>query len=90
MPVEVGLARRDAGRADELTRFEDSDRHDLAFHQRVRAGYLEMAAADPRRWVVVDGSGTPGEVAEAVGEPWRRSWPDREPGPGGRRRVGGR
>jgi len=67
VPVEVGLARRDAGRAEELTRFEDSDRHDLAFHQRVRAGYLEMAAADPRRWVIVDGSGTPGEVAEAVG-----------------------
>jgi dTMP kinase len=67
VPVELGLARRDAGRAEELTRFEDSDRHDLAFHQRVRAGYLEMAAADPRRWVIVDGSGTPGEVAEAVG-----------------------
>ncbi len=67
VPVEVGLARRDAGRVEELTRFEDGDRHDLAFHQRVRDGYLEMAAADPRRWVIVDGSGTPGVVAEAVG-----------------------
>lgn len=66
VPVEVGLARRDAGRAEERTRFEDGDRHDLAFHQRVRAGYLEMAAADPRRWVVVDGVGTPEDVAEAV------------------------
>ena len=35
----------------ELTRFEDESRHDLAFHQRVRDGYLEMAAADPDRWV---------------------------------------
>lgn len=67
VPVEVGLARRDAGRAEELTRFEDADRHDLAFHQRVRDGYLAMAAAEPERWVVVDGSGAPGEVAEAVG-----------------------
>jgi thymidylate kinase len=25
-----------------------------------------MAAADPRRWVVVDGVGTPEDVAEAV------------------------
>lgn len=66
VPVEVGLARRDAGRAEERTRFEDGDRHDLAFHQRVRAGYLEMAAADPQRWVVVDGRGTPDDVAEAV------------------------
>lgn len=67
VPVEVGLARRDAGRAEELTRFEDADRHDLAFHQRVREGYLAMAAADPGRWLVVDGRGAPGEVAEAVG-----------------------
>jgi dTMP kinase len=66
VPVEVGLARRDAGRAEERTRFEDGERHDLAFHQRVRAGYLEMAAADPQRWVVVDGRGTPDDVAEAV------------------------
>ncbi|HEX7277061.1 MAG TPA: dTMP kinase, partial [Acidimicrobiales bacterium] len=34
------------------------------FHQRVVAGYLRLAAADPARWVVVDGSGTVEEVAE--------------------------
>jgi dTMP kinase len=66
VPVEVGLARRDAGRADQLTRFEDSDRHDLGFHQRVRDGYLAMAAADPAHWIVIDGSGSPETVAEAV------------------------
>jgi dTMP kinase len=66
VPVEVGLARRDAGHVDELTRFEDESRHDLAFHQRVREGYHDMAAADPDRWVVLDGSGTPGEVAKMV------------------------
>jgi len=66
VPVEVGLARRDAGHVDELTRFEDESRHDLAFHQRVRAGYHDMAAADPDRWVVLDGSGTLDEVAEKV------------------------
>ena len=67
VPVEVGLARRDAGRAEELTRFEDGERHDLEFHRRVRAGYLEMATADPQHWVVVDGDRTPDAVAEAVG-----------------------
>lgn len=66
VPVEVGLARRDAGRAEELTRFEDDERHDLAFHQRVRAGYHEMAAADPTRWIIVDGSGSFEEVAAEV------------------------
>jgi len=49
---EHGLARkikeRDAGGSDH---FEDKE---LAFHHRVRQGYLEMAAADPQRWMVVD------------------------------------
>jgi dTMP kinase len=67
VPVEVGLARRDAGRSDEMTRFEDGTRHDRDFHERVRAGYREMAAADPARWVVVDGNRTPDEVADEVG-----------------------
>lgn len=66
IPVEVGLARRQAGRSDEMTRFEDGARHDLAFHERVRAGYREMATADPGRWIVVDGSGPVDEIAEEV------------------------
>lgn len=32
-------------------RFESLD---LAFHERVREGYRELAAADPERWVVLD------------------------------------
>jgi dTMP kinase len=67
VPVEVGLARRDAGRSDEMTRFEDSGRHDVDFHERVRAGYLEMARADPARWLIVDGGRVVDEVADAVG-----------------------
>jgi len=64
---QTGLDRRAAGSADELTRWEDESRFDLAFHTRVREGYLEMAAADDDRWVVLDGSGTVEEVAEEVG-----------------------
>ena len=64
---QTGLDRRAAGAAEELTRWEDEARFDLAFHTRVREGYLEMAAADPARWVVLDGSGDVGSVAEAVG-----------------------
>lgn len=37
-----------------------------SFHARVTAGYRALAAADPDRWVVVDGSGTVEEVAELV------------------------
>jgi dTMP kinase len=64
--VEVGLARRAAGSVAEMTRFEDESRHDAAFHQRVREGYLEMAAADPDRWQVLDGSGAIEVVAREV------------------------
>lgn len=64
---QTGLDRRAAGDVDELTRWEDESRFDLAFHTRVREGYLEMAAAEPRRWVVLDGSRVIEEVAEDVG-----------------------
>ena len=38
-------------RENEGVRFEAAS---LDFHRRVRAGYLELAAADPGRWKVVD------------------------------------
>jgi dTMP kinase len=37
-----------------------------AFHARVRAGYRELAAADPTGWVVIDAGGTIAEVAQRV------------------------
>ncbi|MBD0676189.1 dTMP kinase, partial [Streptomyces sp. CBMA156] len=36
------------------------------FHQRVRAGFLALAAADPERYLVVDGSQAPGFVTTAI------------------------
>lgn len=48
---EIGIGRKnDEGR----NRFEST--FDLAFHERVRAGYLAMAAAEPDRYRVVDSS----------------------------------
>jgi dTMP kinase len=54
LDVEVaqGLARRRAS-GEAWTRL---DAMDLAFHQRVREGYLALAAAEPTRWVVIDAS----------------------------------
>src|ERR1019366_3943638 len=49
LPVEIGLARKGL---DEQQRFEAG--MDLAYHQRVRAGFLQMATADPDRFVIVD------------------------------------
>jgi len=60
LPVEVGLARRDRLGAD---RFEAEE---LEFHRRVRAGYLELARADPDRWLVLDAQAPPRELARKV------------------------
>ena len=49
LPAEVGLARKSG---DEVTRFEAG--FDLAFHRRVRDGFLALAAAEPERFAVVD------------------------------------
>jgi dTMP kinase len=66
LPVEVGLARRMRGPAGEVSRFEADPAFDLAFHERVRAGYLEMARGEPARWRIVDGTAGEDTLAEEV------------------------
>jgi len=58
----IGLARskgRLNAEAIDEGRFETLD---LAFHQRIRQSYLDQAAADPERYVIVDATGTPDQV----------------------------
>ncbi|HWP63226.1 MAG TPA: dTMP kinase [Candidatus Binatia bacterium] len=62
LPVADGL-RRKAGSAD-ANRFEAE--LDVAFHERVRAGFLALAAAEPTRFVVVDARADPEAVFAAV------------------------
>ena len=59
---EQGLARKQSLK----DRFELED---LSFHQRVREGYLKMAAAEPDRWLVIDASLPKGKIAEII---WAR------------------
>jgi dTMP kinase len=61
LPPEVGLARKSAA---EVTRFEAG--FDLAFHERVRAGFLALAGAEPGRFVVIDATRPFGAVADAI------------------------
>lgn len=56
--IETGLRRRQAG-GGEWNRLDD---YELAFHRRVRMGYLELAAAEPHRWVRIDATQTPQQV----------------------------
>jgi len=50
---------RDHGGPQDQTRFE---REDLAFHERVRSGYLEMSRQAPERFVVLDARGSVDEL----------------------------
>ncbi len=58
VPTGVGLARREnaAGGTNRL------DREPEDFHHRVRRRFLELAAAEPERWVVLDATATPEEL----------------------------
>ena len=62
----LGLARsfRKAETMDiKELRFENVD---ISFHERLRRGYLELAAAAPERFVVIDAAKSMDEVAAAV------------------------
>jgi len=63
IPVEEGLARKMARKQD---RFEQET---AIFHQRIREGYLELAAAEPRRWLVVDATQSRQQIADII---WQR------------------
>ena len=61
--AELGLMRRAKG--GDWNRL---DAYDLPFHERVRCGYLEMARAEPERWVLIDAAGSSEQVQQAVRE----------------------
>ena len=64
LPVEAGLARAAARRGAE-TRYESLPRD---FHARVRAGFLEIAAREPKRCIVIDATGAVDAIAAAIAD----------------------
>ncbi|MBI4789448.1 MAG: dTMP kinase [Chloroflexi bacterium] len=60
VPVKDGIARKRHGETNRL------DEKNIAYHERVRDGYLEMAKAEPARWVVIDGTQPVGEVQKQI------------------------
>ena len=63
VPAEVGIQRIHAN-LDERE-YNRLDQEKLDFHEKVRAGYQQLAKANPERIVVVDGTMNREEVAEA-------------------------
>lgn len=71
LPVEEGLARagrRLSGPAGPKLSEDRYERMDRDFHERVRAGFLEISELEPERCRVVDGGRDPDRVAANV---WR-------------------
>ena len=60
MSVEAGLARKRGKKQD---RFEQED---IAFHRRVREGYLKLVEKEPERWLVLDATQSKEKIAEII------------------------
>ncbi|UCG54188.1 MAG: dTMP kinase [Dehalococcoidia bacterium] len=60
LPVKIGFARRNNNLQD---RFEKAE---LTFHERVHQGYLELAAEEPERFLVVDANQGKGKITDII------------------------
>jgi dTMP kinase len=68
IPLAVAETRqRQSGKS--LDRLEREDR---AFHQRVQQGYLQLAQAEPERFVVLDGAQSFVEISQQIDETLRQ------------------
>ena len=66
VPVEQGLERKRQALAQHAGEWNRLDQEDVEFHRRVRQGYLELAAAEPERWLIVDASPTVEEIQQRI------------------------
>ncbi|MBZ5610036.1 MAG: dTMP kinase [Acidobacteriia bacterium] len=65
--TETGLARAHSRNRSNTEKSESRlDEQSVEFHQKARAAYHELARLEPRRFRLIDGSGTPEAVAEKV------------------------
>jgi dTMP kinase len=62
IPAEDGLQRRQLGGGE----WNRLDAESLEFHQRVRAGYLELVKQEPERWVVIHAARSVEEVQTEI------------------------
>jgi dTMP kinase len=58
---EIGLKR--ASSRNELDRFELEN---LEFHQRLRKNFLDVAGANPNRFLIIDAEQEPNDILQTV------------------------
>ena len=64
--VEIGLARANARNTDTASREDRFERMDIAFHERLRTGFLYIARNDPGRCAVIDADNQPDIVGAEI------------------------
>jgi len=64
LPPEEGISRKFGTK-----KTDHFEQQELAFHQKVREGYLKLAANDPQRWLVIDGNQSKEKIGETI---WQR------------------
>jgi dTMP kinase len=64
--VEEGLRRKLAAYQIGEAEWNRMDQQEIVFHRRVREGYLQMAAAEPERWVIIEAAQPPDVAQRAI------------------------
>ena len=77
LPVKTGLSRA-RNRNEEASDSSESriDEEEIAFHERVREGYLMLAGKQPERFLVLDALETPEKLEELAMVEIRSRFPD--------------
>ena len=73
LPVEIGLQRRRTNR-QEWNRLDDEA---LDYHRVVRTAFLDLAAAETERWLVLDAAGPPDDLAPPILASVVQAWTSR-------------
>lgn len=74
LPTEDGLAR-----VRSRSLFDRIEEEEHAFHDEVRQGFLDRAADNPERFMVVDARGSRMDVHRAIMSEFRRRFPEHRP-----------
>jgi dTMP kinase len=66
IPVEIGVERAVSRNTSTRSGEDRFERMDKSFHERLRAGFLDIAAREPERVRVIDADSTPEAITETV------------------------
>ena len=80
MDAERALRRKQAAFRAGESEWNRMDQKELGFHQRVRAGYLEMAKEDPERWFILDAVRPIAALQDRIREQVKRLLTERDVG----------